>query len=236
MPRIVDLSYPIEDHFRWKVERGLTASFEQGARFEVTRIGLAVHGFTHVDAPRHISPDGATTSELRLESLVGQATVIDLTEVEPNTAIGPAELAGADPRPGDIVLLSTGWDQRRSLSSRAFWTDAPYLTREACELLLERKPAAVGFDFPQDEPIRDLLSGDAAPIERFVSHDVLLRRGVPLIEYLRNLAAIEQPRPQLCALPIKLPDADGAPARVIAIEPDAETPGRGIRPRPGASL
>ena len=39
-----------------------------------------------------------------------------------------------------------------------------------------------------------------------------------LIEYLSNTAALTGPRTFLCCLPLKLPGADGAPARVIAIE------------------
>ena len=53
-----------------------------------------------------------------------------------------------------------------------------------------------------------------------VTHDVLLRNGVILIEYLSNTVALTRPRTFLCCLPLKLPDADGAPARVIALEED----------------
>ena len=99
-----------------------------------------------------------------------------------------------------------------------FWTRSPYLTRPACEWLAAREPAAVGFDFPQDRPIRELLEGNRPPMGKFVSHDVILRRGVPLIEYLCNLRAVASARTEICALPLKILDADGAPARVIAIE------------------
>ena len=51
-----------------------------------------------------------------------------------------------------------------------------------------------------------------------VTHDVLLRNGVTLIEYLSNTVALTRPRTFLCCLPLKLPGADGAPARVIALE------------------
>jgi arylformamidase len=47
---------------------------------------------------------------------------------------------------------------------------------------------------------------------------VLLRNGVTLIEYLSNTAALAGPRTFLCCLPLKIPGADGAPARVIALE------------------
>ncbi len=218
MRRIIDLSYPIEDHFRWKVERGLAAAFERGDQFQITKIGFGVHGFTHIDAPRHMLPEGGTTSEFRLESLVGEAVVVDLSHLEPNTAITPAHLAASPIFPGDRVLLATRWDRRRSLHSPSFWTEAPYLTREACEWLAAREPSAVGFDFPQDQPIRNLLSGKTSPMQEFVSHDVLLRRGIPLIEYLCNLGEIAQPRIEICALPLHIPDADGAPARVIGLD------------------
>jgi kynurenine formamidase len=181
-----------------------------------------VHAFTHIDAPRHMVPEGPTTSELGLERVVGEAAVVDLSGIAPDTAIGPALLAekGAHVRAGDIVLLKSCWDQVASLHAPEFWTTAPYMTREACTWLLDKSIKALGVDFPQDYPIRGLLTGQTAPISEFVTHDVLLRAGVILIEYLCNLGALETERTMLFALPLKLPEADGAPARVIAWEPD----------------
>lgn len=218
MPGIVDLSYPIEDHFRWKVERSLASAFEDGAQFQVTRIGFGVHGFTHVDAPRHMAPDGATTSELSLDALVGEAALLDLTSAAPGSAIDARALAaaGAHVRPHDRILIRTDWDERRSLHEPEFWTDAPYLTRNACDWLASFEPLLVGFDFPQDEPIRGLLDGRTAPMEQFVTHDVLLRSGVMLVEYLCNLRLIRTNRTRISVLPLSIPQADGAPARAIA--------------------
>ena len=220
MPRIIDLSYPIENHFRWKVQRELAAAFERGDNFQVTRIDFPVHGFTHIDAPRHMLPDGPTTSDFRLESLVGAAALIDISGCEENFAISAESIAaaGAHVRAGDIVIVKTAWDDRFPLSSPEFWTRAPYLKREACEWLVGQEPAAVGFDFPQDRPIRDLLEGRKPTMAEFVSHDVILRSGIPMIEYLCNLGSVASARTEVCALPLKILDADGAPARVIAIE------------------
>jgi arylformamidase len=92
------------------------------------------------------------------------------------------------------------------------------MTREASEWLLERRPRAMAFDFPQDYTIRLLLKGERRPLAENVTHDVLLRNGVTLIEYLSNTAALTGPRTFLCCLPLKIPGADGAPARVIALE------------------
>lgn len=217
---IIDLTYPIESHFRWQVERDLTACFEAGDDFQITRVGFPVHGFTHIDAPRHMVPGGPTTSDFDLESLLGEAAILDLSGIAENASITAEMLAAAGEhvRESDIVLLKTAWDERFSLSAPDFWTQAPYLTREACEWLRARRPAVVGFDFPQDYPIRGLLGGEKPSMEEFVSHDVLLRRGIPMIEYLCNLGSVQKARVELCALPLKILDADGAPARVVAIE------------------
>jgi arylformamidase len=173
MTRIVDLSMAIEDHFRWPVERSRKGDLEAGDAFQVTRLGWVVHGFTHVDAPRHMVAGGDTTC----------------------------------------------WETVHSPETPEFWTESPYLSAAACRWLLECRIKALGVDFPQDYPIRGLLGGEQAPITEFVSHDILLRNGVILIEYLTNLGALEGPRTTLFALPLKVPNADGAPARVIAYAP-----------------
>jgi len=76
----------------------------------------------------------------------------------------------------------------------------------------------VAFDFPQDYPIRLLLEGKSVPKDQHVTHDVLLSAGVTLIEYLVNTSALLSPRTLLCAAPLLIPTADGAPARAFAID------------------
>lgn len=220
MANIIDLSVTIEDHFRWPVERRKKGDHAKGDLAEVTWLGWPVHGFTHMDSPRHYFADAITTDDIPLDTTIGDATVFDLEPVEPNEAITPARFAHAANylQEGDIALMRTCWDTQRSLKDRSFWTAAPYLTRDAALWLLDRKVKAVAFDFPQDYPIRGLLDGKQAPLEEHVTHDILLRNGVILIEYLGNTKAITQPRVWFCCLPLKVPAADGAPARVIAIE------------------
>jgi arylformamidase len=222
MSRIIDLSVPIEPHFRWPMERSLKSDFAKGDSFQVTWLGLVVHGFTHIDALRHITPDGPTSSDTALEQTCGPAAVLDISDIAPGQEITREHLAarGGHVRQGDIVLLRARWDEKRALNSREFWTDSPYLSRGACEWLLERRIKALAPDFPQDYPIRLLLDGVTRPMDEFVSHDVLLRNGVILIEYACNFGALRHDRTTVYALPLRLPDADGCPARVIAVEED----------------
>ncbi|MFQ5953593.1 MAG: cyclase family protein [Kiloniellales bacterium] len=222
MSKAIDLTLPIGEHFRWSVERKLVGDMAKGDNFQITWLGMVVHAFTHIDSPRHMVPEGPTTSEVGLDKVIGEAAVVDLSGVAPETAITPEHLAAAGGHiaSGDIVLLKTNWDRRESYQTPAYWIRAPYMTRAACEWLLERRIKAIGYDFPQDYPIRESLSGKKPPLSEFVTHDVLLRNGVIMIEYLCNLGAVKGPRTRLFALPLKIPDSDGAPARVIALEDD----------------
>jgi len=215
--RIIDLSMPlVSGHLRWKMEQ--TAA--QGAISRVTTIKVSCHSFTHVDARRHYFADGRTIDETPLDHCVGSCAVIDLMDIGPNEAIGPETLAarGMHVNPDDIVLLKSGWHRHRSFETRAFWTEAPYLTREAALWLKGTGLKSIAYDFPQDYCIRLLLDGVSRPIEEHVTHDILLRAGVTMIEYLTNTAAISAQRLHFSAAPLKIPGSDGAPARAYVIE------------------
>lgn len=219
--RVVDLSMPIDTgHVRWPVERGRKGDFARGDLFEVSWLRTSCHGFNHVDAPRHMVPGGPTLDDLDLARVVGPAAIIDISDIRPNEAIDAKRLApvAGHLSPGEIALFRTCWERQRDWHTEAFWRDAPYLTRDAAEWLLGRSPTACAFDFPQDYTIRLLLDGEVRPIPEHVTHDVLLRNGVTLIEYLVNTVALTGARTFLAAQPIRLAGADGAPARVIAIE------------------
>jgi arylformamidase len=218
--RLVDLTMPIAPHFRWHPEVTIKGDTSKGDLFQVTSLKTTCHGFTHVDAQRHYFAGAPTIEAISLERVVGWCQVFDLTGIANNAPIGPEQLSAADPGGAEheIILLKTAWDRRQDYETAGFWTEAPWLTRPAAEWLLAKKPTALAVDFPQDYSIRLLLRGEIAPIEEHVTHDVLLRAGVTLIEYLVNTGALAGPRTFLCAAPLKIQGADGALARVFAIE------------------
>lgn len=218
--KIIDLSMPIAPHFRWQTEVPIKGDIAAGDQFRVSRLHGPCHGFSHVDAQAHIMADAPTIEATPLSRVVGPARVLNLRDVKPMEEIGADRLASADPGggEGEILLLSAGWDRQRDYTTRAFWLDAPWLNRGAAEWLAARKPTAIAFDFPQDYPIRLLLDGGIVPFEQHVTHDVCLRQGITLVEYLVNTAAIEASRVLFSAAPLKIPGADGAPARIYAIE------------------
>ena len=217
---IIDLSMPIGPHFRWSPELRIKGDIAAGDQFRISHLATTCHGFTHVDAQAHFVAHAPTIEATPLARVVGPARVIDLRDVAPNTEIDGRKLASRDPggAEGEILILSAAWDMKRDNTTPEFWKEAPWLNRDAAEWLHTRKPTAVAFDFPQDFPIRLLLEGKTVPSDQHVTHDVLLRAGVTLIEYLVNTSALRHPRTLLCAAPLKIPNADGAPARVFAID------------------
>lgn len=220
--RVIDLSTPVEvDHFRWKVDRKKVLSYEAGDDIEVTWTGWTVHGFTHMDAPRHFSPTGVTTDDIPLESVMGDAAVVDVSSVGANAPVTEEVVAGAGAhiRPGDIVLLRAGWDSVESIRTPEFWTRAPWVTAEAARWLHGRGIKAIAYDFPQDYCIRHLVLGDRKPaLEENVTHMELLLKGVIMFEYLCNMNAITADRVHFIGLPVKIPASDGAPVRAVAIQ------------------
>lgn len=221
MNRIVDLTLPLQDHFRWNFERGRRGDLRGGDVFEVDWFRTSVHGFTHMDSQRHIMADGFSTDDMPLDCSVGEAAIVDISLIAPNTPVDAAmlEKAAQHVRPGDRVVMKSGWDRQRSPFTPEYWLDAPYMTRDGAEWLLDRKVRTVAFDFPQDEVTRFYVQGEKArPLEENVTHDVLLRNGVILIEYLINTTSLSGERTFLCALPMKLPDSNGMPVRAVAFE------------------
>ena len=218
--RIVDLTMPIGAHFRWRTTLSVTGDIAAGDQFRVSRLDATCHGFSHVDAQAHILAHAPTIEATPLDRVVGPCRVLDLRDVVAEQEIGPERLAAADPggAEGEMLLLATGWDRHEDWATPGFWRRAPYLSRAAAEWLVTRRPSAVAFDFPQDYPIRLLLDGITVPFDQHVTHDTLLRGGVTLIEYLVNTAALTERRVLLSAAPLKIPGADGAPARIYAIE------------------
>jgi arylformamidase len=219
--RIIDLSIAIQPgHFRWQGEQRLHRTHDDG-HAQVTWLSGSVHSFTHMDGPRHFTRDGATTDQVPLDQVIGETAVVDVRAAGENAPITGAHMRAAAKhvREGDIVLVRAGWDRARDIATPGFWAEAPWMTEEATRWLRERGAKAVGFDFPQDRCIRNAILGlPEAEAEEYVTHQLLLKQGVILIEYLANLLALEGKRTFLICAPLKLIGSDGAPARVIALE------------------
>ncbi len=219
MPRrILDLSVPVDTDTPSPPSTDLRVQLQRHRRgpgfWQVTSVSQSLHTGAHIDAPLHCYADGAATIDIPLDRVIGTAALVDCTRVGESEPVGVAELeaAGADVREGDIVVLQTGWTDRSWGRYPDYFTRSPFLTPEAAEWLVARRPSAVGFDFFEEYCARlpDFTSED------FVCHRVLLGAGIPLLEGITGLAAVGRPRFDFFAPFYRIAGCDGAQARFFA--------------------
>lgn len=106
--RVVDLSFPIRPHFRWKVAADLRSAHARGDIFQSTVLTIGCHAYTHVDAPVHFLPAGRDIARMPVDQWVGEAAVVDLTHLGENGEVTAADLEAhaRHVREGDIATTT----------------------------------------------------------------------------------------------------------------------------------
>lgn len=170
-------------------------------------ITLYSHNGTHVDAPAHILPEGATLDSLPLTSFYGPGTVIDCT-AGGNDGIGAGLILPCLEQPGktSFILLRTGWD--RHWGTPAYLRDFPVLSEEAARLLAASGIRGVGLD---------TISADRHDSPDLPVHHILLEAGLIIIENLTGLDRLESDPFIFSCFPLPIENADGSPVRAVAI-------------------
>lgn len=180
------------------------AQIKEGG-FRITDFHSTVHNGTHCDASAHCVKDGKTIDELPLDTFVGEAIILD-ADVEDSREISPDILEGAEIKPGDIILIRTGyskyWGQER------YVYDSPHLSVELAEELSNLDIKSVGIDFISP----DTVDSTTSPI-----HNILMKKGIPFIENLNNLNQIPASRVFFSAAPLLIDKSDGGLARAFAV-------------------
>jgi len=216
--RLIDLSQPIFHecpncpvHPKVKVELGATHE-KDGWQLEM--ITLASHTGSHVDAPLHKIAGGASLDEVPLQRFVGPAVIADLRGIGPNTPITREHLEPKLKHPlrNTIVLLNTGWGERRQ-SDQAWLHDSPFLSPAGAEWLVAQQINGVGIDHYS-------IGGSRNP-DNARTHEILLGAGVWIVEELRfspEAMAAKQPATLWC-LPVNMRGFSGTFCRpVLAVE------------------
>ena len=215
--RVIDLSVPIV-HGDGRL--GLEVEFETPYTFENcgwagSNFKMFAHYGSHVDAPNHFLEGAAGIDRAPLQSLMGPAAVVPLTDhgAEAGIAGDTLEDRGRHVRRGDIVVLQTGWSDGH-WGRDDFWKSGPYLAPDGADWLVERGVKAIVYDFSEEFVVRKPgFHGSECEV-----HHKILGADIYNIEYVHNLPKIESPRCAIVALPLKLVGLDGAPARILALE------------------
>ncbi len=179
--------------------------------WQISRITMGTHSGTHMDAPRHLFSDGPALGGFQVARLIGGGFVINANEFGENQAIDESCLDRVRERvwPGWFAVFRTGWDR--------YWTSElyfrhPFLSAELARMLVGLEAGLVAVD---------ALSVDSTVSGGSNAHEILLGAGTPIVENLCRVGELDTAKSYMFAcLPLALPDADGAPARVVAWTPD----------------
>jgi kynurenine formamidase len=193
--------------------------------FVSNMVQMTVHVGTHIDSPHHFFRDKPSIEQLPLEPMIGNAVVLDLTaKGTARASIMPEDLIqaeqqlkaeGVEIQAGGMLFLRTDWPKGRDTTNPNWWNDSPYLTKEAAQWVVSKKPSVVGFDFAQEEKGSDYQKADQILGSAMRVHRTILPRVTFQIENLINLDQIGATA-KVIALPVKW-KTESAPARVIAL-------------------
>lgn len=181
--------------------------YAEGVSFQIGRIDLIANTGTYLDTPFHRYEDGTDLAGLPLECVAALPAVRvsfpsdsdrAITRDGLDRAIGKRDIRGA------AMLVHTGWDAH--WRTERYGIANPFLSADACELLLERGVALVGIDSVNVDDMDDL----SRP-----AHSLLLRQGVPIVEHMTNLGAVAESGLHFYATPPKVVGMGTFPVRAF---------------------
>ena len=227
--RVIDLSLSIEDnmpahklfqrpvlttHFTHESAK----SFNLGVpgdpmTFQTNFIAMLDHVGTHVDAFRHVNPNGKPVDEMPLDMFMGKAVCFDVRHVPDLGDISAKDMDDAEKKAGvkvngHIVLLCSGFHKRHYPNIEAV-TMNPQLTVEATKWLHERGSKMHGVEGPStDKPSESF----------FAQHRLCRELGMSHWEWLVNLEElVGKGEFQFYGVPLKFKGGSGSPVRAFAI-------------------
>ncbi|KAH9067722.1 putative cyclase [Lactarius vividus] len=192
--------------------------------YSVHALSCSSHVGTHIDAPSHFIPDGATIDQLLPSAFILPALVLDVSHKKDRECItwDSVEPLGDRIRPGTAVLFHTGWSRHWD-AARYF--DHPWLAADVAERLVALGVRLIGTDTmsPDQSPMVGPSAGAGAP--DFDVHRTILGAGGLIVENLTNLdgllAAQKGPAEPgteviVSVLPLRITGCDGSPVRAVA--------------------
>lgn len=160
------------------------------------------HLGTHIDAPTHFFADGLSLDQFPLEAFIRRVHTI---QCESHDSITPSFLSRVTrdiPRTDGLLLL-TG--QYRYWGTPRYFDPFPVLDEKSAQFLVNEGYSMILVDAPSIDPVTT---------ETFPIHRILLRHPLLIVEnlaYQPDLPAVFQ----MTALPLKVKNSNGAPARII---------------------
>jgi arylformamidase len=178
--------------------------YEEGTQFQIGKIEMVSNTGTYVDCPFHRYENGKDLSEVELERFVDLEGICIEADHRKSLAITADHFKNKDLK-DKAVLVHTGWDIH--WNTDRYYTQHPFLTREAAEYLKDQKVRLVGID---SHNIDD-TSRNSRPV-----HTILLAAEILIVEHLCNTSGIGETPFTFSAVPPKFKGVGTFPVRAYA--------------------
>jgi kynurenine formamidase len=210
--KIVDLSLPLTNEtpiYPGDPQPNISvATTIENEGYNLLHVHIGSQTGSHVDAPYHFCPTGERIDESDLHLFIGTGVVIPVLEKEEQEGIvlGDVKPYLEQLSPGKIVLFYTGWSQ---YAGEEKYFRHPYVHVDVINEMIKRGIRTFFIDAIN----MDRTGGDSFPVH----HAIAAVNGI-IAENLTNFGAIDFPDPLVCAFPLRIAGADGAPVRAIAMK------------------
>ena len=162
---------------------------ENGSHYNLSDLAFGAHVATHCDACWHFVADGPDIAAMPLEHYVGPCYVM---ETPKKTLISGAYIRDNLPQDVTRLLIKGGGES--------------FLSNEAADYIKDAGVITVGTDGWSVSPLDN---------ESRI-HSVFFGNGIAIIEQL-ELSEVPPGYYTLCAAPVKIAGADGAPCRALLL-------------------
>lgn len=206
---IIDLTLTLSNQMKGvEIESAKTLAKDG---WNASTLHLYSHVGTHMDAPMHFEINNQTIDKIPVQRLVSEAWVVNLTHIAPSSLLTVEDMESiADKiQEGQSLILHTGWSKK--LYTDAYRNKLPRISKELANWMGDKGIGLLGVEPPS---VADVNNID----EVTEIHTILMKNDIIILEGLANLHKISEEKITLIALPLKVENGDGAPARVLAME------------------
>ncbi|NPV07100.1 MAG: hypothetical protein HPY83_03930 [Anaerolineae bacterium] len=175
-------------------------------------VRLPVQASTYLETAAHMYPGRETIDQLPLERLLPSAVVLRIPR-DPEEVITAEDIeealaaTGETVRPGDALLLATGWDSH--WDEPDFMSRSPHFRYSAVDWVVRHRCGILGSDAANWSDLSEKPS----------FFPMFFRSPTLLLAPLVNLAQVPVTRVQLVVTPLRIRGACASPCRVLALVP-----------------
>lgn len=207
--KVYDLSVTIRNGAAWygdecePVKIQAIGSYEKEGWLSHTIEMMVLCGSTYIETAAHIYPDAPILADIEPGRFIRKAFIVRLDQGQ-KVLPAPKNTPDGFSKGSDALILDCGWDKK--VNDPDYYWSSPYFSSELQEYILDLNPSILGGD---------MLSFDEPNDTKQPFIHEFFGRGSMILTPLCGLSDVPKDVVTLCAAPLKMEQANGAPCRAF---------------------